>query len=148
MDVVIRLSRELGRLGIYPTIDAVVSRSRLLEAGTLSQEHVAAAAWIREALMVAPAAVTGSSGLPTEAELRAQRSRKLQRFFAQPFFVAEPYTRRPGVAVGLGEALRGCREILDGIHDAVPEHAFYLTGGIADVLAAAERTPARERPSG
>jgi RNA polymerase sigma factor (sigma-70 family) len=148
VDVVIRLSRELGRLGIYPTIDAVVSRSRLLEAGTLSREHAAAAARIREALMVAPAAVTGSSGLPTEAELRAQRSRKLQRFFAQPFFVAEPYTRRPGVAVGLGEALRGCREILDGIHDAVPEHAFHFTGGIADVLAAAERTPAREGPSG
>ena len=148
VDVVIRLSRELGRLGIYPTIDAVVSRSRLLEAGTLSQEHAAAAARIREALMVAPAAVTGSSGLPTEAELRAQRSRKLQRFFAQPFFVAEPYTRRPGVAVGLGEALRGCREILDGIHDAVPEHAFQFTGGIADVLAAAERTPARQGPSG
>ena len=148
VDVMIRLSRELGRHGIYPTIDAVVSRSRLLEAGTLSQEHAAAAARIREALMVAPATVTGSSGLPTEAELRAQRSRKLQRFFAQPFFVAEPYTRRPGVAVGLGEALRGCREILDGIHDAVPEHAFYFTGGIADVLAAAERTPAREGPSG
>ena len=148
VDVVIRLSRELGRHGIYPTIDAVVSRSRLLEAGTLSQEHAAAAARIREALMVAPATVTGSSGLPTEAELRAQRSRKLQRFFAQPFFVAEPYTRRPGVAVGPGEALRGCREILDGIHDAVPEHAFHFPGGIADVLAAAERTPAREGPSG
>ncbi len=58
------------------------------------------------------------------------------------------YTHRPGVAVGLGQALRACREVLDGIHDAVPEHAFYLTGGMADVLAAAERTPAHEGPSG
>jgi F0F1-type ATP synthase beta subunit len=64
-----------------------------------------------------------------------QRARKLLRFFAQPFYVAEAYTKRPGVTVSLAESLRVCREIVDGRHDEVPEDAFYFTGGIADVLA-------------
>ena len=68
------------------------------------------------------------------------RARKLLRFFAQPFFCAEPYTGRPGVTVTLTDALRGCREILDGLHDSVPEQAFYFTGGIADVLSASAQT--------
>ena len=64
-----------------------------------------------------------------------RRARKLWLFFAQPFFVAEPYTRRPGVFVSRAEALRGCREILDGLHDDLPDEAFYFTGGIDEVRA-------------
>jgi F-type H+/Na+-transporting ATPase subunit beta len=63
-------------------------------------------------------------------KLRPARASKLSRFFAQPLFCAEPYTRRPGVTVSVTDALRGCREILDGVHDGVPEQAFYFTGGI------------------
>jgi F-type H+/Na+-transporting ATPase subunit beta len=71
------------------------------------------------------------------------RARKVQRFFAQPFFVAEPYTRQPGLHVSRAEALRGCRAILDGEVDGVPEQAFYFTGTLDDVLkAAAARPPA------
>jgi F-type H+-transporting ATPase subunit beta len=69
------------------------------------------------------------------------RARKLQRFFAQPFFVAEPYTRRPGLHVSRAEALRGCRAILDGEVDSVPEKAFYFTGTLDDVLKAAAALP-------
>jgi F-type H+/Na+-transporting ATPase subunit beta len=64
-----------------------------------------------------------------------QRARKVLRFFAQPFYVAEAYTKRPGVTVSLAESLRVCREILDGRYDDVREDAFYFTGGLDEVLA-------------
>lgn len=133
VDVVIRLSQALGALGIYPTIDPLTSRSRLLESNGVSLEHVAIAERVREALaLIAP---DSSKGDP----VAVARARKLQRFFAQPFFCAEPYTGRPGVTVSLDDALAGCREILDGVHDDVSAEAFYFTGSIADVLARAAR---------
>jgi F-type H+-transporting ATPase subunit beta len=132
VDVVIRLSEALGRLGIYPTVDPLTSRSRLFESTILGHEHAHIADRARQSLaLVAPGAQEPES-------LAVARARKLQRFFAQPFFCAEPYTRRPGVTVSLADALQGCREILDGVHDDVPEDAFYFTGGIADVLSAAQ----------
>jgi RNA polymerase sigma factor (sigma-70 family) len=131
-DVVIRLSADLARLGIYPTIDPLTSRSRLLETGSVDRAHVELAARIREALQILVAA---RDGAPAGVDDRAlDRARKLARFFAQPFYVAEPYTKRPGVTVELAESLRVCRDILDGVHDAVPAGAFYFTGGLADVL--------------
>jgi RNA polymerase sigma factor (sigma-70 family) len=131
VDVVIRLSEALGRLGIYPTVDPLTSRSRLLESTALGREHVEIARRVRDILgRYAP-------GPPPADTVDGSRARKLQRFFAQPFFCAEPYTRRPGVTVSVTDALRGCREILDGLRDDVPEQAFYFTGSIADVLAAA-----------
>lgn len=75
------------------------------------------------------------------------RARKLQRFFAQPFFCAEPYTHRPGVTVSVADALAGCREILDGIHDNVPEQAFYFTGTMAEVVKRATGSSAEEAPA-
>lgn len=131
VDVVIRLSETLGRLGIYPCVDPLTSRSSLLESSAVGREHTQIARRVREQLaLLAP-------GAPAAEAVAMARARKLRRFFAQPFFCAEPYTGRPGLTVSVTDALRGCREILDGMHDAVPEHAFYFTGGIADVLAAA-----------
>ena len=131
VDVVIRLSEALGQLGIYPAVDPLTSRSRLLESSVLGGEHLEIANRVRQALaLLVPGAPDGDA-------LAVSRARKLQRFFAQPFFCAEPYTRRPGMTVSVSDSLRGCREILDGIHDAVPEDAFYFTGGIAQVLARA-----------
>ena len=69
-----------------------------------------------------------------------ERAGKLLRFFAQPFYVAEPYTKQPGVTVSLAESLRVCREILDGVHDAVLTQAFYFTGGIDAVKARAAKS--------
>jgi RNA polymerase sigma factor (sigma-70 family) len=132
VDVVIRLSRALGKLGIWPAIDPLLSRSRLLDAGIVGEAHAETARRVCEALaLLGPG---GDAPAPPGQELAWQRARKLQRFFAQPFYVAEPYTRRPGVTVSRAEALRVCREILDGVHDQVPETAFYFTGGIEDVL--------------
>lgn len=129
VDTVIRLSSGLARIGIYPTIDPLASRSRLLDAGLVGPEQAEIAARIRAAL---EALLAGSAD-----EVLAQRARKVQRFFAQPFYVAEPYTRRPGVRVDHAEALRTCGEILDGGHDGLPEPAFYFAGGIDEIRARA-----------
>jgi RNA polymerase sigma factor (sigma-70 family) len=136
VDAVIRLSEALGRIGIYPTVDPLTSRSRLLEAGMVSPEHLDVAARGRRALALAAASPEPPSSPDDEVAWR--RARKLQRFFAQPFFVAEAYTKRPGSYVPLREALGGCRAILDGECDDVPEEAFYFTGTLADVLRAAD----------
>jgi F0F1-type ATP synthase beta subunit len=125
VDAVVRLSRELARLGIYPTIDAIISRSRLLDDKLVDPEHAEVATRVREAL--------AAPDLPT------QRARKLLRFFSQPFFVAEQYTKHPGLYVSREDALRGCRAILSGECDAVPEQAFYFTGTLDDVLRKASK---------
>jgi RNA polymerase sigma factor (sigma-70 family) len=123
VDAVIRLSRDLGQVGIYPTIDPLASRSRLLDGGLAEPEHAAVVARVREAL--------AAPGAPSP------RAQKLQWFFSQPFYVAEPYTRRPGVTVDLAEALAICRDVLDGVHDDLPAEAFYFTGGLDDIRAKA-----------
>jgi len=133
VDAVIRLSKDLAQLGIYPTVDPLASRSRLLDMGLVDPEHAAIAARIRQAL-AATAAETSAS---PEGELLKQRARKVQRFFAQPFYVAEPYIHRSGVTVSRAEALQICREILDGVHDRLPEAAFYFTGGMDEIRAKA-----------
>jgi len=137
VDAVIRLSYQLAQLGIYPTVDPLTSRSRLLEAGLVSREHLDVAARGRAAV----ALFTASPEAPPPGEDATMWARggKLLRFFAQPFFVAEPYTKRPGLHVPLIDALRGCRAILDGECDDLPAQAFYFTGTLDDVRAAATR---------
>ena len=134
VDAVIRLSKDLAQIGIYPTVDPLASRSRLLDMGLVDPEHAEIAARVRQAL---PAAGAETPATP-EGELLKQRARKVQRFFAQPFYVAEPYTHRPGVTVSRAEALQICRETLDGVHDRLPEAAFYFTGGMDEIRATVE----------
>jgi RNA polymerase sigma factor (sigma-70 family) len=135
VDVVIHLSHAQAQDRIYPTVDPLSSRSRLFETNAVSAEHAAVARRVREAL-----AALRDAGDPPPAAAASpalERARKLKRFFGQPFFVAEPYTHRPGVHVGVSEALAGCREILDGAHDDLPAEAFDFTGGIAEIRARA-----------
>ena len=145
VDSVIRLSTALAQLGIYPTVDPPSSRSRLLDEKLVEHEHLDIATRARAALALIEA--PPDDPLPESAERMRQRARKLQRFFAQPFFVAEAYTRQPGLHVSRAEALRGCRAILDGEVDAVPEKAFYFTGTLDDVLKAAAALPAARAAS-
>jgi F0F1-type ATP synthase beta subunit len=148
VDAVIRLSEALGKVGIYPTVDPLTSRSRLLETAAVSPEHMDVASRGRRTLLLAAATPQGARA--PEHELAWRRARQLQRFFAQPFFVAEPYTGRPGSYVPLDEAVRGCRAILDGECDDLLEEAFYFTGTLDDVrrAAAAPRPAASEPTSG
>ena len=134
VDAVIRLSRELARLGIYPTVDAIISRSRLLDEKLVGLDHAETADQVREALTACSDGTTGPGAASPATELSTQRARKLLRFFSQPFFVAERYTKQPGLYVSREDALRGCRAILGGECDAVPEQAFYFTGTLEDVL--------------
>jgi RNA polymerase sigma factor (sigma-70 family) len=146
VDATMRLSQGLAQLGIYPTVDAVLSSARPPAAG-LDPDHARIVERVRD-LLVAAAAGGGPRMPPAgTADLTKRRARKLWLFFAQPFFVAEPYTRRPGVFVSRAEALRGCREILDGLHDDLPDGAVYFAGGMADILARAA-TPTERGPGG
>jgi len=131
VDVVIRMSAALAGRSIYPPIDPLTSRSRLLESERFDPAHRELAVRVRKALSALLAPVGDA---PAADPLTLERADKLLRFFAQPFYVAEPYTKRPGVSVGLAESLRVCREILDGVHDGVPAKAFYFTGGLSSVM--------------
>jgi F0F1-type ATP synthase beta subunit len=145
VDVVIRMSAEQARRRIWPPVDPLTSRSRLLEEPSASADHAELVARVRHTL-----AVLNDGGQPVAAPLTLARAEKLQRFFGQPFFAAERYTRRPGAVVELAESLRVCREILDGVHDDVPTEAFFFTGGIDEIRErAAERSrrDAQERGS-
>jgi RNA polymerase sigma factor (sigma-70 family) len=130
-DVVIHLSRERIAAKVYPALDVLTSRSRLLEAKAVSEEHVATAERVRGAL----AALWADRGCSGADGLGLERALKLQNYFTQPFYIAEPYTKRPGATVSVTEALQTCRDILDGRYDAVPIEAFYFKGGIAEIAA-------------
>jgi F0F1-type ATP synthase beta subunit len=146
VDATIRLSQGLAQLGIYPPVDAALSSARPL-AG-LDPEHARIAERVRE-LLVAAAAEGGPRVPPAHApDLAQRRARKLWLFFTQPFFVAEAYTRRPGVFVSRAEALRGCREILDGLHDDLPDEALSFAGGPDDIRARAGTPKDGGRPAG
>lgn len=112
---------------------------------------------VLEAIGVLPSShrevVTAADGGPRvpaagAADPVKRRARKLWLFFAQPFFVAEPYTRRAGVFVSRAEALRGCREILEGLHDDLPDEALYFAGGLEDIRARAATPKDDRRPVG
>ena len=142
VDAVIRLSKDLAQLGIYPTVDPLASRSRLLDAGLVSPEHAEIAARVRQAL---PATGAETPAGP-EGELLKQRARKVQRFFAQPFYVAEPYTRRPGVTVSRRRGPPGLPRDPRRPPRRLPEAAFYFTGGMDEVRARAARLSAGDPP--
>jgi F-type H+/Na+-transporting ATPase subunit beta len=130
-DTVIRLSLERARAKVYPTVDVLPLRSRLLETKAVGDEHVAIADRLRKALTA-----LWSDTTPTKSRavwLARERALKLQNYFTQPFFCAEPWTKLPGATVGRVEALRTCREFLDGQHDDVPVEHFYFRGGIDDI---------------
>jgi RNA polymerase sigma factor (sigma-70 family) len=131
-DVVIHLSHEVAKMKIYPAIDLRTSRSRLLENAALDEAHRAVAAQARRVL---GAALWNMGDLPPglSGPLLAERARKLQNYFTQPFFVAEPYTQRPGTHVGVAESLRTCRDILEGRYDDIPESSFYFAGGVEEI---------------
>jgi F-type H+/Na+-transporting ATPase subunit beta len=89
-------------------------------------------------------AILGMDELSDEDKLTVQRARKLERFLSQPFNVAEAFTGSPGKYVPLQETIRGFKEIVEGRHDDLPEQAFFMAGGIEDVVAQARRMRGEE----
>jgi F-type H+-transporting ATPase subunit beta len=149
LDATTVLSRAISEQGIYPAVDPLDSTSRILQPGVVGEEHYRVATSVQKVLqryrdLQDIIAILGMDELSDEDKLTVQRARKIQRFLSQPFFVAEAFTGRPGEYVRLEDTIRGFDEILHGRHDDVPEQAFYLQGGIDQVIAAAEqhRSPA------
>lgn len=135
IDTVIHLSRQMILRKNYPGVDVMTTRSRLLEDGLIAAEDSATARSARDAICARRAAE--EEPMMVSDPLVLERAEKVQAFFSQPFFVAEPYTKRPGAHVTRSDALRGCREILEGRHDDLPAAAFYFTGSIDEIRRAA-----------
>ena len=144
LDSTIVLERALTERGIYPAVDPLASTSRILDPAIVGQEHYDVAQEVKRVLqrnkdLQDIIAILGVDELSDEDKLTVARARKIERFFSQPFRVAEVFTGREGKYVPLAETIRGFKEILDGKQDNIPESAFYMVGGIDDVIAAAQQ---------
>ncbi|HEY2993661.1 MAG TPA: sigma-70 family RNA polymerase sigma factor [Methylomirabilota bacterium] len=136
VDAVIALSPAMAAAKIYPCVDPLASRSRLLDPAVVGAEHAAVAARVRAALTAGVALEPRAPETWSDDDRRLMaRVRRLRVFFGQPFYIAEPYTKRPGTTVSRLETVRACAGILDGVYDHVPEAAFRFAGGIDEVLA-------------
>jgi F-type H+-transporting ATPase subunit beta len=138
LDSTIVLERSIAEQGIYPAVDPLASTSRILDPQVVGQEHYDVARSVQKVLqrykdLQDIIAILGIDELSDEDKLTVSRARKIQRFFSQPFTVAEAFTGRKGQYVPLKETIRGFREILDGKLDQVPESLFYMAGGIDEV---------------
>ncbi len=139
LDATLVLSRQIAELGIYPAVDPLDSTSRQLDPLVIGEEHYNVAREVQGTLqrykeLKDIIAILGMDELSEEDKLSVNRARKLQRFLSQPFFVAEVFTGSPGKYVSLKDTVSGFKAIVDGEHDALPEQAFYMVGGIEEVL--------------
>lgn len=144
LDATIALERSIAEKGIYPAVDPLASTSRILDPNIVGWEHYQTARECQRLLqrykdLQDIIAILGMEELSEEDRLIVERARKIERFFSQPFFVAERFTGRPGEYVPLRETVRGFREILDGKCDDLPEAAFMMVGTIDEAREQAKR---------
>jgi F-type H+-transporting ATPase subunit beta len=144
LDATVVLSRQIAAKGIYPAIDPLDSTSRQLDPMVVGQEHYDVAREVqrilqREKELKDIIAILGMDELSEEDRQTVYRSRKIQRFFSQPFYVAEVFTGTPGKYVSLADTIRGFKAIISGECDDIPEQAFYMVGGIDEVFKKAEQ---------
>ena len=143
LDATTVLNRKIAEKGIYPAVDPLDSSSRILSAEILGEEHYSIARGVQSVLQKYKdlqdiIAILGMDELSEEDKLVVVRARKIERFLSQPFFVAEVFTGSPGKYVELNDTIAGFKGILEGKYDDIPEMAFYMVGGIDEVLAKAE----------
>jgi F-type H+-transporting ATPase subunit beta len=149
LDGTVVLNRQIVELGIYPAVDPLDSTSRILDPQYLGEEHYTTARTVQQILQKYKdlqdiIAILGMDELSDEDKITVGRARRIQRFLSQPFHVAEEFTGTPGKYVKIEDTVRGFKEICEGKHDEVPEQAFYMVGGIEEVLAKAEKLAAVE----
>ncbi|MDI9408461.1 MAG: F0F1 ATP synthase subunit beta, partial [Candidatus Pacebacteria bacterium] len=135
LDATTVLNRQIAELGIYPAVDPLDSTSRVLDPRVVGDEHYQTARDVQRVLQSYKSlqdiiAILGMDELSEEDKLTVSRARKIQRFLSQPFHVAEVFTGSPGVFVELADTIKGFRQIVDGVHDNLPEGAFYMVGTI------------------
>ena len=138
LDASTNLERRIASLGIYPAVDPLASSSRILDPQVVGEEHYQVARDVQATLqrykdLQDIIAILGMDELSDEDKLTVSRARKMERFFSQPFFVAEQFTGIPGQFVELRDTIRGFKDLLDGKLDEVPEQAFLYCGDISMV---------------
>ncbi|RPF90334.1 MAG: F0F1 ATP synthase subunit beta [Rhizobiales bacterium TMED168] len=149
LDATTVLSRAISEKGIYPAVDPLDSTSRILEPGIIGEEHYNVARNVQEILQRYKAlqdiiAILGMDELSEEDKLSVSRARKIERFFSQPFHVAEIFTGSPGILVNIEDTIKGFKGLCAGEYDHLPEAAFYMVGTIEDAIAKAEKLESEE----
>ncbi|NCF61594.1 MAG: F0F1 ATP synthase subunit beta [Gammaproteobacteria bacterium] len=149
LDATLVLARSIAEQGIYPAVDPLDSTSRLLDPNLIGQEHYDVARAVQGVLqrykeLKDIIAILGMDELSEEDKQVVARARKVQRFLSQPFFVAETFTGSPGKYVSLGDTIRAFKGIVEGEYDHLPEQAFYMVGGIEEVVAKGAEMAAKE----
>ncbi len=144
LDATTVLSRQIAEIGIYPAVDPLDSTSRILDPRIVGDEHYGVARDVQRILQAYKSlqdiiAILGMDELSEEDKLTVARARKIQRFLSQPFFVAEVFTGSPGKLVDLDATIKGFDAICKGDYDHLPEAAFYMVGGIEEVVEKAEK---------
>ncbi len=144
LDATTVLSRQIAEIGIYPAVDPLDSTSRILDPRIVGEEHYRVARDVQRILQAYKSlqdiiAILGMDELSEEDKLTVARARKIQRFLSQPFFVAEVFTGSPGKLVDLEATIKGFDSICKGDYDHLPEAAFYMVGGIEEVIEKAEK---------
>ncbi|MBX3670379.1 MAG: F0F1 ATP synthase subunit beta [Rhodocyclaceae bacterium] len=139
LDSTVVLSRDIAALGIYPAVDPLDSTSRQLDPLVVGEEHYNTARQVQVTLQRYKElrdiiAILGMDELSAEDKLAVARARKIQRFLSQPFHVAEVFTGSPGKYVTLKDTIKGFKAIVSGEYDHLPEQAFYMVGGIEEVV--------------
>ena len=143
LDATTMLSRSISELGIYPAVDPLYSKSRMLDPRIIGEEHYATATQVQKILQDYKSlqdiiAILGMDELSEGDKLVVERARKIQKFLSQPFAMAEVFIGIQGKYVPLKDTVRSFREILEGKHDDLPEAAFYMVGTIEDAQKKAE----------
>jgi F-type H+-transporting ATPase subunit beta len=144
LDATTVLSRPISELGIYPAVDPLDSTSRILAPQYIGDEHYAVAQRVKEILqrykdLQDIIAILGIDELSEEDKVLVGRARRIQRFLSQNMFVAEAFTGQPGSFVSLDETIASFKALTNGDYDHLPEQAFFMAGGIADVEANAKK---------
>jgi F-type H+-transporting ATPase subunit beta len=144
LDATTVLSRAISELGIYPAVDPLDSKSRMLDPRIVGEEHYAVATGVQKILQQYKSlqdiiAILGMDELSEDDKLVVERARKIQRFMSQPFSAASVFTGFEGKFVSLKDSIRSFKEILDGKHDALPEAAFFMVGDIDEVVQKANK---------
>ncbi|PKM02091.1 MAG: F0F1 ATP synthase subunit beta [Gammaproteobacteria bacterium HGW-Gammaproteobacteria-6] len=147
LDATVVLSRNIASLGIYPAVDPLDSTSRQLDPNVIGNEHYDTARKVQSTLQKYKElkdiiAILGMDELSEEDKQAVSRARKIERFFSQPFHVAEVFTGSPGKYVTLKETIRGFKMIVEGECDHLPEQAFYMVGGIDEAFEKAKKMSA------
>ena len=149
LDATTVLSRAISEKGIYPAVDPLDSNSRILEVDIVGEEHYNVAREVQEILQKYKSlqdiiAILGMDELSEEDKLTVARARKIERFFSQPFHVAEVFTGSPGILVDINDTIKGFKGLCNGDYDHLPEAAFYMVGTIEDAIKKGEELAKEE----